>query len=107
PTVRTGPSPGSRGEPLRHRSTRLMRGADGSDAQPLGSFRVVVDKVGCVDELPRDPVADDPADPAEALGGFDDGEPLLTPAERDEAITDLADVEVFRSLLEPRGVRGL
>ncbi|SDQ84820.1 DUF5319 family protein [Thermostaphylospora chromogena] len=60
-----------------------------------------------MDDLPRDPFADDPDDPAEALGGFDDGEPLLTPAERDEAITDLADVEVFRSLLEPRGVRGL
>ena len=59
-----------------------------------------------MEDLPRDPFADDPDDPAEALGGLDDGEPL-TPAERDEAITDLADVEVFRSLLEPQGVLGL
>ena len=58
------------------------------------------------EDVPRDPFADDPDDPSSAMGGFDDAEPL-TAAERDEAITDLADVEVFRSLLEPQGVLGL
>ncbi|SDH51140.1 hypothetical protein SAMN05421505_11749 [Sinosporangium album] len=59
-----------------------------------------------LEDVPRDPFADDPNDPASALGEFDGPEPL-TPAERDEALTDLADVEVFRSLLEPQGVLGL
>ncbi|WP_433251629.1 DUF5319 family protein [Streptosporangium sp. CA-135522] len=59
-----------------------------------------------LDDVPRDPFADDPDDPAAALGEPDDPEPL-TSAERDEAMTDLADVEVFRSLLEPQGVLGL
>lgn len=59
-----------------------------------------------LDDVPRDPFADDPDDPAAALGGADDPEPLTTD-ERDEAMTDLADVEVFRSLLEPQGVLGL
>ncbi|WP_326819935.1 DUF5319 domain-containing protein [Streptosporangium sp. NBC_01639] len=59
-----------------------------------------------LDDVPRDPFADDPDDPAAALGEPDDPEPL-TSAERDEAMTDLADVEVFRSMLEPQGVLGL
>jgi hypothetical protein len=59
-----------------------------------------------LDDVPRDPFADDPDDPAAALGDPDDPEPLTTD-ERDEAMTDLADVEVFRSLLEPQGVLGL
>ncbi|ACZ84156.1 DUF5319 family protein [Streptosporangium roseum] len=59
-----------------------------------------------LDDVPRDPFADDPDDPAAALGEPGDPEPL-TSAERDEAMTDLADVEVFRSLLEPQGVLGL
>ncbi|MFI0417724.1 hypothetical protein C1I98_01650 [Spongiactinospora gelatinilytica] len=59
-----------------------------------------------MEDLPRDPFADDPEDPAGAFSGLTESEPL-TPAERDEAITDLADVEVFRSLLEPQGVLGL
>ncbi|GHE40002.1 hypothetical protein GCM10017673_48000 [Streptosporangium violaceochromogenes] len=58
------------------------------------------------DDVPRDPFADDPDDPAAALGASDAPEPL-TSAERDEAMTDLADVEVFRSMLEPNGVLGL
>jgi hypothetical protein len=63
--------------------------------------------VECVlEDVPRDPFADDPNDPTAALGELDDSEPL-TLAERDEALTDLADVEVFRSLLEPQGVLGL
>ncbi|MFI6320750.1 DUF5319 domain-containing protein [Nonomuraea sp. NPDC050556] len=59
-----------------------------------------------LEDVPRDPFADDPNDPTSAMGELDDAEPL-TAAERDEAITDLADVEVFRSLLEPQGVLGL
>ncbi|RJL23599.1 DUF5319 family protein [Bailinhaonella thermotolerans] len=59
-----------------------------------------------LDDVPRDPFADDPDDPAAVLGETDDAEPL-TPAERDEALTDLADVEVFRTLLEPQGILGL
>ncbi|MGW4421623.1 DUF5319 family protein [Streptosporangium sp. NPDC004631] len=59
-----------------------------------------------LDDVPRDPFADDPDDPASALGESGAPEPL-TPAERDEAMTDLADVEVFRSMLEPHGVLGL
>ncbi|MFD0884525.1 DUF5319 family protein [Streptosporangium algeriense] len=59
-----------------------------------------------LDDVPRDPFADDPDDPAAALGETDAPQ-SLTSAERDEAMTDLADVEVFRSLLEPQGVLGL
>ncbi|GAA3444078.1 DUF5319 domain-containing protein [Planomonospora venezuelensis] len=59
-----------------------------------------------LEDGPRDPFANDPDDPAAALGEPDDPEPL-TPAERDEAVTDLADVEIFRSLLEPQGISGL
>lgn len=59
-----------------------------------------------LEDVPRDPFADDPDDPSSAMGELDDTEPLSA-AERDEAVTDLADVEVFRSLLEPQGVLGL
>ncbi|MEO3808895.1 DUF5319 domain-containing protein [Sphaerisporangium sp. B11E5] len=59
-----------------------------------------------LEDVPRDPFADDPNDPTAALGELERCEPL-TLAEREEALTDLADVEVFRSLLEPRGVLGL
>ncbi|WP_049562393.1 DUF5319 domain-containing protein [Nonomuraea sp. SBT364] len=59
-----------------------------------------------LEDVPRDPFADDPNDPSAAMGELGDAEPL-TAAERDEAITDLADVEVFRSLLEQQGVLGL
>jgi hypothetical protein len=63
--------------------------------------------VGSVlDDVPRDPFADDPNDPAAALGELDNADPL-TISEREEALTDLADVEVFRSLLEPQGILGL
>jgi hypothetical protein len=65
------------------------------------------------DDPPLDPFADDPGDPAAELGrGFDPGpdddalEPL-TAEEEAEITADLADLEVFQVLLEPRGVRGL
>ena len=57
-------------------------------------------------DAPLDPFAGDPHDPARALD--DDGvrEPL-SPAEREEVLSDLEDVEVFEALLGARGVRGV
>ncbi len=57
-------------------------------------------------DQPVDPFSDDPEDPAAELGDEDEDEPL-SPAEREEVLADLEDLEVFRTLLEPRGVRGL
>jgi hypothetical protein len=63
------------------------------------------------DDPPLDPFADDPGDPAAQFGGgeFSDDETLapLTADEEAEITADLADLEVFQVLLEPRGVRGL
>ena len=58
------------------------------------------------DDQPLDPFAGDPADPAAALDDDDAVEPL-SPEEREDVLTDLTDLEVYRALLEPRGVRGL
>jgi hypothetical protein len=67
------------------------------------------------DDAPLDPFAGDPSDPArdwqpEWDADHDDGdeepEPL-TPEDREEILSDLEDLEVFRALLEPRAVRGL
>ncbi|HVE64433.1 MAG TPA: DUF5319 domain-containing protein [Mycobacteriales bacterium] len=58
------------------------------------------------DDQPLDPFAGDPADPTSALDDDEVMEPL-SPAEREDVLTDLADLEVYRTLLEPRGVRGL
>jgi hypothetical protein len=62
-----------------------------------------------VHDEPMDPFAGDPSDPASALDDSDDGEQPepLTPAERQDVLEDLADLEVYEALLEPRGVRGL
>ena len=60
-------------------------------------------------ELPPDPFAGDPDDPSRELAALDDDsvhEPL-PPVEREGLLEDLADLEVFRALLEPRGVLGL
>jgi hypothetical protein len=57
------------------------------------------------DEPPIDPFADDPTDPADFLDD-EDVEPLSA-EEREEVLADLEDLEVFQTLLEPRGVRGL
>lgn len=58
------------------------------------------------DDVPVDPFSGDPDDPASALG--DDRTPSsLSQAERQDVLADLADLEVFRSLLEPTGIRGL
>ena len=63
------------------------------------------------DDPPLDPFADDPGDPAAAFGAteFDADDALapLTAEEEAEITADLADLEVFQVLLEPRGVRGL
>jgi len=55
---------------------------------------------------PRDPFLDDPTDPAEALDDEDAQEPL-SPDEREDALNDLEDLEIFRVLLECNGVRGV
>ena len=62
------------------------------------------------DDAPLDPFLGDPADPAATLGDTDAsdhrGEPL-SPAEREDVLADLEDLEVFQTLLEPRGLRGI
>ncbi len=59
-------------------------------------------------EAPRDPFADDPDDPAREMAALDEAvvEPML-PADREQVLSDLEDLEVFDALLSPRGVRGL
>jgi hypothetical protein len=64
--------------------------------------------VGVRDDPPLDPFAGDPSDPAAALGEDpDDADEPLSNEEREGLLEDLADLEVFQTLLEPRGVRGL
>lgn len=61
------------------------------------------------EDAPRDPFLDDPTDPVHALEALDDDqvdEPL-SPEEREDALTDLQDLEIFRVLLEPHDVRGV
>ncbi len=61
------------------------------------------------DDSPRDPFLDDPSDPVHALADLDGDhvhEPL-SPEEREDALNDLEDLEIFRVLLEPNGVRGV
>lgn len=59
-------------------------------------------------ELPPDPFADDPDDPAKDLDALDDepAEPV-SDEERAELLADLADLAAYQALLEPRGVRGI
>jgi len=60
------------------------------------------------DEPPLDPFAGDPHDPAAAFDDLDDEPPApLTLEEREEIVSDLADLDAFQQLLEGRGVRGL
>ncbi|MBL7490101.1 DUF5319 domain-containing protein [Frankia sp. AgB1.9] len=63
-----------------------------------------------VSDEPIDPFADDPEDPASELAQLDLGDDLLEPLslhEREEVLAELGDLDVFRTLLEPRGYRGL
>lgn len=61
---------------------------------------------GVDDDQPRDPFLDDPGDPAKLIDDDEVAVPL-SPEEREEVLADLTDLEVYRALLEPRGVRGL
>src|SRR6266545_869048 len=59
----------------------------------------------------RRPFAGDPADPSNELSDLEvesetGGDPL-TPAEREDVLEDLADLEIYQALLTPVGVRGL
>jgi hypothetical protein len=63
---------------------------------------------------PIDPFAGDPEDPADELRRLDDDDPdagaeiePLSPQEREGVLDDLAELDVFRALLEPRGTLGL
>lgn len=59
---------------------------------------------------PADPFAGDPDDPARQLAALDDDAQVrvpLDPAEREQVLSSLEDVEVFEALLAPRGVRGI
>jgi hypothetical protein len=59
-------------------------------------------------DQPLDPFAGDPHDPVAAFGDLADDPPEpLTPIEREEIVSDLADLDGFQQLLEPRGIRGL
>jgi hypothetical protein len=65
-----------------------------------------------VSDEPVDPFAGDPEDPAAELARLDsvDDLDLLEPLslhEREEVLAELGDLDVFRTLLEPRGYRGL
>ena len=59
------------------------------------------------DDAPLDPFADDPEDPAAALGDLTDEVEPLSVTEREDVLADLSDLEVFRALLEPLGIKGL
>jgi hypothetical protein len=62
-------------------------------------------------DLPPDPFLGDPEDLTQMLAALDeeDGDELvpLDEDERDSLIEDLAEIEVFGALLEPRGYLGL
>src|SRR6266516_4237311 len=66
---------------------------------------------GVTDDAPLDPFLGDPSDPAATLDDLDDDPPVagepLTPAEREDVLADLEDLEIFQTLLSPRGVRGI
>jgi hypothetical protein len=73
----------------------------------IGATADTVDRMQ--DDSPRDPFLDDPSDPVHALADLDGDhvhEPL-SPEEREDALNDLEDLEIFRVLLEPNGVRGV
>ena len=56
---------------------------------------------------PVDPFAGDPYDPARALDDDDEDRTPLDPADREQVLTDLVDLEVFEALLAPKGLLGL
>ena len=56
---------------------------------------------------PLDPFLGDPDDPARGLDGDEPAVVPVSPAEREDVLGDLEDLELFEALLGPRGVRGL
>jgi hypothetical protein len=56
---------------------------------------------------PVDPFAGDPYDPARALDDGDAATVPMDPADREQVLADLVDLEVFQALLEPAGLLGL
>lgn len=58
------------------------------------------------DDAVRDPFQDDPSDPAKIMGELHTEQPL-SPEEREDALNDLEDLEIYRVLLEDVGVRGV
>ncbi len=58
-------------------------------------------------EEPIDPFANDPSDPVPSLHDDDEEAEPLTEADRLGIIEDLADLEVYQTLLAPTGIRGL
>jgi hypothetical protein len=59
------------------------------------------------DDTPQDPFADDPLDPAAALGDEEPPDEPLSDDDRRDLLEDMADLDAFQAVLEPRGVRGL
>ena len=74
----------------------------GSTAAPPGGARRYRN---AVTDDPRDPFSGEPLDPTAEL--HDEPAEPLTPEEREDVLADLADLEVYQTLLEPQGVRGL
>ncbi|WP_233195587.1 DUF5319 family protein [Corynebacterium sp. 13CS0277] len=56
-------------------------------------------------ELPLDPFANDPNDPAKLLDDLDDF-PVITPKDRQDAAADLQTIQLVRPVLSLRGVDG-
>jgi hypothetical protein len=59
------------------------------------------------DDTPQDPFADDPLDPSAALGDEELPDEPLSDDDRRDLLEDMADLDAFQAVLEPRGVRGL
>ena len=57
-------------------------------------------------DMPLDPFADDPNDPASLLEP-DEDYPPVSAEEREALESDLVNVRDFQRLLEPRGIRGV
>lgn len=59
-------------------------------------------------DLPGEPYADDAADDShDSDDAADDEHVPLTPEEREDIVVDLEDLEVYRTLLEPTGIKGI
>lgn len=78
-----------------------------------GTTRHVAGYGGRVQDEPLDPFAGDPSDPSSALEDAfaddhgDDQVNTLSPAERQDVLDDLADLDIYEALLSSQGIRGL